>query len=113
MLYQHTVTKEIIDSNQMGTYNGNLCVPTHGMLVNLLYEPYQATDEQIIAIDNDIIRQKRQELYKLRSDSLYMAYQKYLALDQVEKAEASRLAWLSEIELIDNENPYTIIENEA
>jgi len=67
-------------------------------------------DAEVIGDSNEeSIRLTRQEQYKLRSDSLYMAYKKYLALNQIEKAEASRIAWLAEIALIDNENPYTII----
>lgn len=55
---------------------------------------------------NEAIRIKREQEYKKRSDSLYMAYQKYLALGETEKATESKTQWLTEIEKINNEFPY-------
>lgn len=55
---------------------------------------------------NEEIRQRRCEQYKLYSDSYYMAYQKYTAFGETDKAEQARTQWLEEINKIDNENPY-------
>ena len=63
-----------------------------------LTPPYIQTNE-------DISRQ-RQEAYKQRSDSYYMAYQKYTVMGQLDKAEISKTQWLAEVAAIDLENPY-------
>lgn len=67
---------------------------------NLVY--IEPTTEEI----NKEIQAKREKAYKDRSDSLYMAYQKYLALGDVAKAEDAKTQWLAEIEKINNEFPY-------
>lgn len=67
---------------------------------NLAY--VEPTTEEI----NAEIQAKREQAYKDRSDSLYMAYQKYLALDEIEKAIESKTQWLAEIAKINNEFPY-------
>lgn len=54
---------------------------------------------------NDEIRAMRQQAYKDRSDSLYLAWQKYLATGD-DKAEQSRHMWLEEVAKIDEEFPY-------
>ncbi len=55
---------------------------------------------------NDDIRKLREEEYKHRSDSLYLAYQKYLALGENEKAATIKQAWLDEVGHIETEYPY-------
>ena len=67
---------------------------------NLAY--VEPTTEEI----NAEIQKQRELAYKKRSDSLYMAYQKYLALDETEKAIESKTQWLAEIAKINNEFPY-------
>ena len=62
--------------------------------------------EPTVEEKNESIRIKREEEYKKRSDSLYMAWQKYLALGETEKAEEARVKWLEEIEKINKEFPY-------
>lgn len=62
----------------------------------------EPTKEEI----NAEIQKQRELAYKKRSDSLYMAYQKYLALDETEKAIESKTQWLAEIAKINNEFPY-------
>lgn len=54
---------------------------------------------------NDEIRAMRQQAYKDRSDSLYLAWQKYLAIGD-ERAEQARQMWLAEVAKIDEEFPY-------
>jgi len=56
--------------------------------------------------NNDEIKFKRSMAYKDRSDSYYMSYQKYLALNNIDKANQSKDLWLSEINKIDLEFPY-------
>lgn len=55
---------------------------------------------------NAAIRIKREKEYKKRSDSLYMAWQKYLALGEEEKAAEAKAQWLAEVEKINEEFPY-------
>ena len=42
----------------------------------------------------------------MRSDHLFMAYQKYTAMNELTKAEQARTQWLEEIAKIDEEYPY-------
>lgn len=66
---------------------------------------------KITAKEQNISIQKQREVeYKKRSDSLYMAWQKYLALGETEKAEEAKVKWLEEIEKINNELPYKVVE---
>lgn len=67
---------------------------------NLVY--VEPTTEEI----NAEIQMKREQEYKDRSDSLYMAWQKYLVLGETEKAEEAKVKWLEEIEKINEELPY-------
>lgn len=60
---------------------------------------------QIPSITNDDIRRMREQAYKNRSDSLFMAWQKYLILGD-ERAEEAKQKWLDEIESINSEYPY-------
>lgn len=62
--------------------------------------------EPTIEEQNAVIRIKREKEYKKRSDSLYMAWQKYLALGEEEKAEEAKVLWLAEVEKINEELPY-------
>ena len=55
---------------------------------------------------NEATRIKREKEYKKRSDSLYMAWQKYLALGESVRAEQAKALWLSEVEKINEELPY-------
>ncbi len=55
---------------------------------------------------NEAIRIKREQEYKKRSDSLYMSWQKYLALGETAKAEEAKAQWLAEVEKINEELPY-------
>ncbi len=54
---------------------------------------------------NDEIRAMRQQAYKDRSDSLYLAWQKYLAMED-ERVEQAKHMWLAEVAKIDKEFPY-------
>lgn len=64
--------------------------------------------EPTVEEKNESIRIKREEEYKKRSDSLYMAWQKHLALGQTEKAEEAKAKWLEEIDKINEELPYGV-----
>lgn len=88
--------------------------PTEDILLAAGYKEYtpeyaQAYKERHYT--NEDIRQLRQDAYKQRSDSLYMAYQKYLAKGETERAEQARLDWLAEVERIELEFPYKEEEN--
>ena len=56
-------------------------------------------------LTNDEIMAMRQQAYKDRSDSLYLAWQKYLAMED-DRAEQARQMWLAEVAKIDTEFPY-------
>lgn len=71
---------------------------------NLVY--IEPTTEEI----NAEIQANRERAYKDRSDSLYMAWQKYLTLGEIDKAEEAKVKWLEEIEKINNELPYKVVE---
>lgn len=70
---------------------------------NLAY--VEPTTEEI----NAQIQAKREQEYKKRSDSLYMAWQKYLVLGEEEKASEAKALWLAEVEKINEELPYKIL----
>lgn len=55
---------------------------------------------------NKQIQKQREFAYKKRTDSLYMAWQKYLALGEEEKAIEAKALWLEEVEKINQEFPY-------
>ena len=55
---------------------------------------------------NDDIKFKRGMAYKARSDSYYMAYQKYLELGSTDEADQAKQQWISEINKIESELPY-------
>lgn len=62
--------------------------------------------EPTIEEQNAVIQKQREQAYKQRSDSLYMAWQKYLALGEEEKATEAKAQWLAEVEKINEEFPY-------
>ena len=60
---------------------------------------------EIYKSSNEQIRELRQQAYKDRSDSLYLAWQKYLVMED-ERAEQAKHMWLEEVDKIDEEFPY-------
>lgn len=62
--------------------------------------------EPTIEEQNAVIQKQREQAYKQRSDSMYMAWQKYLALGEDEKATEAKALWLAEVEKINEELPY-------
>lgn len=60
---------------------------------------------EIYKPSNEQIRELRQQAYKDRSDSLYLAWQKYLVMED-ERAEQAKQMWLEEVDKIDKEFPY-------
>ena len=67
---------------------------------------YVEVDIEPTVLSNDQIRAMREQAYKEESDSLYMAYHKYVALGESEKAGAARAAWLDKINEINLRLPY-------
>lgn len=68
------------------------------------------TQEEIDAMTsprptNEEIKQLREQEYKLRSDSLYIAYKKYEEQGDA-RAEQAKQLWLDEIRKIEDELPY-------
>ena len=66
-----------------------------------------ATSEYIDSLrpNNDQIEEMRAEQYKLRSDELYMAWQKYVVLGD-SRADKAKQLWIDEISKINMEYPY-------
>ena len=97
------VTNSVVLGNQL------VINPTESMLLAEGYVEY--TDEyrnaQFIRYrTNEEIKVARQRQYEEHSDSLFIAYQKYLAQGKDNEAEAMRQQWLDEIERIEKELPY-------
>lgn len=55
---------------------------------------------------NEKVRIKRERLYKVESDSIYMSFIKYSALGQDDKAKEAYDQWLAKVKQIEEENPY-------
>lgn len=60
---------------------------------------------------NERAKINRSIVYAQRSDGLFIAYQKYLALGETEKAEQARIDWLNMIKEIDEAYPYYDLES--
>ncbi len=71
----------------------------------------ELTQEEIVqmnvenVLSNSDTASLRQQAYKDRSDSFYLAWQKYLATDDDRASEAKQI-WLDEVAKIDEEFPY-------
>ena len=55
---------------------------------------------------NASIRREREMAYRRESDSLYMAFAKYLELGETEKAATAKANWLQKVQEIDMRLPY-------
>lgn len=66
-----------------------------------------ATQEHInsLGLTNEQIRLLRQDQYRRRSDTLYLAWKKYEVTGD-ERAEQAKINWLAEVHRIENELPY-------
>lgn len=74
-----------------------------------LYYMIPLTEEEQIEkknIENERIKETRENAYKLESDSLYMSFVKYSALGQDDKAKEAYDQWLAKVKQIEEENPY-------
>ena len=74
-----------------------------------LYYMIPLTEEELIEkknIENERIKNTREALYKAESDSIYMSFIKYSALDQDDKAKEAYDQWLAKVKQIEEENPY-------
>lgn len=100
----------VIASNQLFTKNVQIINPTHEQLIDAGYTLVDTFDEENYynqgSLTNEQIEVEREKQYKLRSDSYFIASQKYLALGDLKKSEEFKTLWLKEIEAINNEYPY-------
>lgn len=100
----------VIASNQLFTENVQIINPTHEQLIGAGYTLVDTFDAENYynqgSLSNEQIKQEREKQYKLRSDSYFIASQKYLALGDLKKSEEFKTLWLKEIEAINNEYPY-------
>ena len=74
-----------------------------------LYYMIPLTEEEQIEkknIENERIKETRENAYKSESDSLYMSFVKYSALGQDDKAKEAYDQWLAKVKQIEEENPY-------
>lgn len=79
--------------------------PTDEILMEAGYEIVEQ-EEIIPQLTNEIIAEKRAIEYANRADRYLLAYQAYLTLGEIEKAEKNKQIWLSVREEIDKELPY-------
>jgi hypothetical protein len=87
-------------------FNGITYVPpTDEILMEAGYEIVEQ-EEIIPQLTNEIIAEKRAIEYSNRADRYLLAYQAYLTLGEIEKAEENKKIWLSVREEIDKELPY-------
>lgn len=87
-------------------FNGCTYVPpTDEMLIEAGYEIVEH-EEIIPQLTNEIIREKRAREYELRADKIFLGYQAYLTLGEIEKAEELKQQWLEIREEINKELPY-------
>jgi hypothetical protein len=87
-------------------FNGITYVPpTDEILMEAGYEIVEQ-EEIIPQLTNEIIAEKRAIEYSNRADRYLLAYQAYLTLGEIEKAEENKKIWLSVREEIDKEFPY-------
>lgn len=62
--------------------------------------------DNYVSVRNEEIKNAREDAYKTQSDSLYMAYVKYTALGQDEKASEAYNQWIAKVKEIEEANPY-------
>lgn len=79
--------------------------PTDEQIIADGWEIYETTVEQHEKT-NEEIREQREQQYKIRSDSLFIAWKKYEANGEIEKAMETKIKWLEETEKINEEFPY-------
>ena len=100
----------IIAGNTIVIDNQQIINPTVTQLLNAGYEKVIIPEQEMIcqaeSPTNEQIEAEREKQYKLRSDSYFIASQKYLALGDLKKSEEFKTLWLKEIEAINNEYPY-------
>lgn len=83
--------------------------PTHAMLCKAGYKAYTENGYQLYLKQkrtNEEIKSLREQAYKAESDSLYIAWQKYQALNLNEKALEAKEQWLAKVNEIDQRYPY-------
>lgn len=61
-----------------------------------------------IEVENEQIRQQRENAYKANSDSIYMAYIKYKEFGELDKAEEKYNEWKAAVVAIDQKYPYIV-----
>lgn len=87
-------------------FNGCTYVPpTDEILIEAGYEIVEH-EEIIPQLTNEIIAEKRAIEYANRADRYLLAYQAYLTLGEIEKAEENKKIWLSVRDEINKELPY-------
>jgi hypothetical protein len=103
---QYWKAGQIVERPRSLVYNGMTYVPpTDEILLEAGYEIVEH-EEIIPQITNEIIRERRAREYELRADKIFLGYQAYLTLGEIEKAEENKKIWLSVREEIDKEFPY-------
>ena len=76
-------------------------------------------DEEVVSkseepiLNNEIIKIKRANAYRIRTDKYLTAYQAYKELGETEKALEMKKLWLTEREKIDKEFPYIVEQNKT
>lgn len=103
MVYYHNHREGIkkdIDGNESVVYYADYIIyPVTESLEN-------AVKRLTPSMSNDDIRLLRELAYESESDSLFMSWQKYMAIGELEKAAKAKINWLAKVEEITNRYPY-------
>ena len=103
MVYYHNHSeglKQDIEGNESVVYYADF-------IIYPVTESLQDAVKRLIPSNsNDDIRLLRELAYETESDSLFMAWQKYLALGETGKADMKRGEWLAKIAEITERYPY-------
>lgn len=99
--------KEVI-ANQQADYSGNYAYLLNEEEMAFKEKYPEATIQNVFSrsVPNEYTERLRQNAYKAESDSLFIAWQKYLATGNEEKAVAMKQQWLNKLAEIEARYPY-------
>lgn len=105
--------KEVI-ANQQADYSGNYAYLLNEEEMTFKEKYPEATIQNIFSrsVPNEYTERLRQDAYKAESDSLFIAWQKYLAQNKESQALAMKQAWLDKVAEIEARYPYFFEVNE-
>ena len=74
----------------------------------LIEAGYEIKEEEIVTppVTNESIKRQRQRAYRMMADQYLIAYQAYIELGELDKANEMKELWIQEREAIDKQYPY-------